>query len=343
MEMGAKGTAGNTGDGRPHGGAADGVPKSGAAGGSYGRDGVQVLYGVTGRGGGHRPLGPVWSGRTLLVSMAALLGEAALAVVGFVLYAATQEGPAGNTFLSAFALPVALVVGTLPGLVLTVTLVLPTLSLARWAARRGGVRGRPKWWWTAAAAPFTAAVAAVAYGVFFALLTDSAGPPRASLVCWPVLAVAAVPAALLAAVAARGTGARRTVRLTLTVAGGGFLAALALGALGAGLFATGLVAEYEPPEPARAALVGSWGDGSGGTLELSANGAATARGRATSADDCAATGSWELHRAHGGGQLQVEAGGCEWYVGGTEEELTLYSFVGDPDKWDRHVLTRQGG
>ncbi|WP_414508181.1 hypothetical protein [Streptomyces sp. NEAU-L66] len=44
-------------------------------------------------------------------------------------------------------------------------------------------------------------------------------------------------AALLAAVAGRGTGARRTVRLMLTVVGTGFLAAFVLGvcALGAGL------------------------------------------------------------------------------------------------------------
>ncbi|MFD5397565.1 hypothetical protein ACFWJW_25520 [Streptomyces sp. NPDC127097] len=183
------------------------------------------------------PVGPVWSSRTLLVSMAALLAEAVITTVGLTLYSFIQEGPSGNGFMAAFVLPFALVLGALPGFVLTVTLVLPTLSLARRAARWGGWQGPPKWWWTAAAAPFTAAGATLAYGTVLALLTRSVGPPRAYLVCWLVLAAAAVPAALLAAVAGRGTGARRTAGLVLTVVGAGFLAAFVLGV---GILATGL-------------------------------------------------------------------------------------------------------
>ncbi|MGW3013325.1 hypothetical protein ACWC9R_31550 [Streptomyces sp. NPDC001219] len=298
----------------------------------------------------------MWSGRTLLVSMAALLGEAGLAVVGLLLHGATQEGPAGNGFMAGLVLPVALVLGALPGFVLTVTLVLPTLSLARRAARWSGRRGRQAWWWTAAAAPFTAAAApftaaaapftaaaaTVAYGALRALLTGSAEPPGVYAGCWLLLTVAAVPAALLAAVAARGTGTRRTVRLTLTVAGSGFLAALVLGVLGVGALATGLLTVYEHPKPARSALVGVWTDGSGGTLELSAGGAATTRGMSTPGDDCGGAGSWKLKRAPAGGQLRVEVGRCEWYVGGTEDAPTLYAFLGDPDAWDRQVLTRRG-
>jgi len=199
-------------------------------------DGSKAV-GTPGRAGEPGTLGPVWSGRTLLVSMAALLAEAVITTVGLTLYSFTQGGPSGNGFMAAFVLPFALVLGALPGFVLAATLVLPTVSLARLAARWGGWQGRPKWWWTAAAAPFTAAGATLAYGTVLALLARSVGPPRAYLVCWLALTAAAVPAALLAAVAGRGTGARRTVWLMLTVVGAGFLAAFVLGA---GLLAAGL-------------------------------------------------------------------------------------------------------
>lgn len=199
-------------------------------------DGSEAV-GTPGRAGEPGTLGPVWSGRTLLVSMAALLAEAVITTVGLTLYSFTQGGPSGNGFMAAFVLPFALVLGALPGFALAATLVLPTVSLARLAARWGGWQGRPKWWWTAAAAPFTAAGATLAYGTVLALLARSVGPPRAYLVCWLALTAAAVPAALLAAVAGRGTGARRTVWLMLTVVGTGFLAAFVLGA---GLLAAGL-------------------------------------------------------------------------------------------------------
>ncbi|MFE7542156.1 hypothetical protein [Streptomyces platensis] len=199
--------------------------------------GAGGAVGTPGRDGEPGPAGPVWSGRTLLVSMAALLAEAVITTVGLTLYSFTQEGPSGNGFMAAFVLPFALVLGAFPGFVLTATLVLPTLSLARRAARWGGRQGWPTWWWTVAAAPFTAAGATLAYGTALALLTRSVGPPRAYLVCWPALSAAAVPAALLAAVAGRGTGGRRTVQLVLVVVGAGFLAAFVLGV---GVLAAGL-------------------------------------------------------------------------------------------------------
>ncbi|MFD8547636.1 hypothetical protein [Streptomyces sp. NPDC059649] len=298
-----------------------------------------------GAGAASGRLRDVWSGRAVLVSMAALLAEALCATVGVVLYGFTQEGPVGNVFLAAFMAPVALVLGALPGLVLTLTLVLPTLTLGRLAARWGGWQGRPPWWCTAAAAPFSAAGATLAYGACCALLTGSVGPPLAYLVCWPVLTAAAVPAALLAAVAAGGTGSRRTVRLTVTVAGSGFLIALVGGVLGVVALATGLLPAYEPPKPDRAGLVGVWRDDSGGTLQLRADGTATARGLSKPGDHCGGVGRWELNRFTSDAQLQVEVDGdCrgQWFMGGTEKRPTLYYFLGDPDAWHRHVLTRQG-
>ncbi|MEU5012225.1 hypothetical protein AB0G35_18360 [Streptomyces sp. NPDC021749] len=172
------------------------------------------------------------------------------------------------------------------------------------------------------------------------------GPPLAYLMCWPALTAAAVPAALSAAVAARGTGKRRTVRLTVTVAGGGFLLALAVGVLGVSAFATGVLPAYEPPKPDLAGLVGVWRDDSGGTLELHADGTASVRGLKDEDDSCSGVGRWELDRFVSDGESRVEVtGGCgeEWYVGGTEKHPTLYSFLGDPDDWHRHVLTRRGG
>ncbi len=314
---------------------------------------VEGGVGVGGGGGAEAGSGAVagqfrdvWSGRAVLVSMAALLAEAMCVTAGVVLYGFTLEGPVGNVLLAAFVLPVALVLGALPGLVLTVTLVLPTLTLGRLAARWGGWQGRATWWCTAAAAPFSAAGATLAYGACGALLTGSVAPPLVYLVCWPALTAAAVPAALLAAVAARGTGTRRTVRLTVTVASSGLLTALAVGVLGVAALATGLLPACEPPKPAPAGLVGVWRDGSGGTLELRADGTATARGLSKPGDHCGGVGRWELDRFTADERLEVEVDGdCrgQWFMGGTQERPTLYYFLGDPDEWHRHVLTRQGG
>ncbi|MFG2285799.1 hypothetical protein ACGFOU_07000 [Streptomyces sp. NPDC048595] len=190
---------------------------------------------------GGETLRDVWSGRAVVVSMAALFAEAACVTAGVVLYGFTLEAPIGNAFLAVLMFPVALVAGALSGLVLTVTLVLPTLTLARWAARRAGRQGRVRWWWTVAAAPVSTAAATLAYGAVAALLTRSVAPPAFYLACWPALAVAAVPAALAAAVATRGTGARRTVQLTVGIAGSGLLAAFALGGLGVAAMAAGLL------------------------------------------------------------------------------------------------------
>lgn len=286
----------------------------------------------------------VWSGRAVLVSMAALFAEAVCATVGLVLYGFTQEGPVGSPFLVLF-LPFLLALGALPGFVVTATVVLPALSLVHWAARRRGWKGTPKWWWAVAAAPATAAVTTLVPGVFLALLERSAAPFAFSVACWPVLTVAAVPAALLAAVAARGTGNRRTVRLTITVAASGVLAAIMVGVLGMAALATGLLPAYEPPRLSRAEAVGVWKDDDGGTLALRSDGVATARRLGTPGERCDGAGGWELERFMGEQRLRLDGGGgCggEWFIGGTEDRPTLYYYLGDPDDGKRYVLTREG-
>ncbi|MGW1374841.1 hypothetical protein ACWD6P_11300 [Streptomyces sp. NPDC002446] len=283
----------------------------------------------------------VWSGRAVVVSMATLFAEAVCAGVGLVLYGFTQEGPIGSPILVIF-LPFVLALGAIPGFVVTAAVVLPALTLARWAVGWSGRPGRPKWWWTVAATPFAAAAATAVCGVFLALRTGSVGPFAAYAACWAVLTAAAVPAALLAALAARGTGTLRTVRIAATVAGGALLAAFAAGALGVAALLTGLLPAYEPPRLDRADLVGVWEDGSGGTLVLRSDGVARAARVGEPGERCGGVGSWEPERFMGEGRVLV-SGDCggEWLIGGTEERPTLYYFLGDPDDWKRYVLTRR--
>ncbi|MEU9112038.1 hypothetical protein AB0D04_09655 [Streptomyces sp. NPDC048483] len=287
-----------------------------------------------------------WSWPAVAVSMAALLGEVLVAGAGLTMYGFTEEGAVGNVFLMAFVLPFALLLGAVPGFALTVTLVLPTLWLARWAVRRRGGPGRPKWWATAAAAPFPAAGATLLDGTIRAVLSRTVGAPLGYLGLWLVLTAAVIPAALLAAYAARNRGARRAVRLTITVAAGGVAAVVGVFLLGVGAYAVGLLEEYRAPHLERAELVGVWKDGSGGILRLDSGGTASASRLGERGERCTGTGVWELEGTVTDGEQEVGVtGACpqDWSIGGTKEKPALYFFVGDPDEGRRHVLTRQGG
>ncbi|AJT66400.1 hypothetical protein T261_4761 [Streptomyces lydicus] len=220
--------------------------------------------------------GVFWSWLAVAVSMAALLGEALVAGAAVTMYGFMQEGADGSPLLMAVVLPLALLLGVVPGFVVTVTLVLPTLWLARWAIRAGGLPGRYAWWWTVCATPFSAAGATLVYGAILALLDRGVAPPMVYLVLWLALTAVAVPAALLAGHAARGSGARRSALLTVTVVGGGVAAAVGAALLVVGAVATGLLGEAEPPNLTRSAVVGVWEDGSGGTLRLRGDGTASA-------------------------------------------------------------------
>src|SRR5881397_2352639 len=83
-----------------------------------------------------------WSWPAVVVSMAALLGEALVAGAAVTMYGFMQEGASGSPLLVVIVLPFAFLLGAVPGFVVTVTLVLPTLWLARWAVRAGGLQGR---------------------------------------------------------------------------------------------------------------------------------------------------------------------------------------------------------
>ncbi|TJZ52059.1 hypothetical protein FCH28_19645 [Streptomyces piniterrae] len=289
--------------------------------------------------------GAVWSGRTVLVSMAALLGEVMTAGAGLVLFGFTQEGEPPNAFLLGFGVPVLCVLGAVPGFALTITLVLPTLMLARWAARRGGLPGRPAWWLTAAAAPFAAAAATLAYGTFFALLTASAEPPLVYVVCWALLTMAALPAALLAAVVGRGAGGGRPLRPSPGVVGTGLASVAGFAVLTVVALATDLLPLYEPPHLDRASAAGVWEDDDGGTLRLRSDGRASAHRVGEPGDRCSGGGRWELTvpLADPDAQELRVTGGCpgSWDVGGTADRPTLYYFTDDPDTGRRYELTRR--
>ncbi|MFI9049364.1 hypothetical protein [Streptomyces sp. NPDC053427] len=286
----------------------------------------------------------------MAVSTAALLGEALAVGAGQAMYDLTREpaGPGGIGFLLPVVLPFlllfGLVLGAFAGFVVTVTLVLPTLWLAGWAHRRAGRPGRPAWWCTVAATPFAAFGATVVYGVFFLMVHRTTEPPGFSLFLWLLLTAAAVPAALLAAYAARDRAARRAVRLTATVAGGAIGVALTVVVLFAVAFATGLMHEYRAPHLDRAALTGVWQDGSGGTLRLRSDGAASASRLDVDGVRCEGAGRWWSETAS---EQTVEVSGdiCgqDWSIGGTQAKPTLYCYVGDPDEGKRLVLTRRAG
>ncbi|MBQ1124256.1 hypothetical protein KBY19_29965, partial [Streptomyces sp. B15] len=176
----------------------------------------------------------------------------------------------------------------------------------------------------------------------------------------PLVLVAAflglVPAVLCtrAVTVLRGTGARFGLAGVVSVCGLTLSAVVLVGGLAA--YGTGLIQGYEPPRLTAAKLVGTWTDGQGGTLTLRADGTAVANGldvhTAEAADgghapeQCSGSGSWARDASPSGTpQLGLNGSGCMegigWQFGGTEEQPTLYYWIGDPDSLDRYTLHRR--
>ncbi|MGW6539881.1 hypothetical protein ACWGBV_24090 [Streptomyces sp. NPDC055051] len=280
----------------------------------------------------------------LVPATAVLLVEGVLAAVLLTLYGFTQPSPGAG---GGSALGILLLFVLLPFAVafaggLALVLVLPTVWLGErfagvlgqgWARLGGGAAGLLPGGLLVAAVPLGAAVTAGCSGAV------------AAAVLW-------LPAGAALAVAAAVSGSRRP-RLLRAVLGRGALAVTVVLALGVAAFASGLVEEYRPPRPARAAIVGTWTDGRGGSMELAADGTATAAGLDDSwgGDDeereCGGRGTWTYEPGSGasGRQVGLGVGSCTdgtWYVGGTAERVTLYRYVGDPDSGDLYELTRAG-
>ncbi|MEU7583841.1 hypothetical protein AB0B50_40395 [Streptomyces sp. NPDC041068] len=234
------------------------------------------------------------------------------------------------------------------GLVHSVVLTLPAVSLGRMAAARSRDRG-PGWAWTLAGLVPVALV----WAVFFVAL----GGPYVDPALW--IAVSGVLPALAVAYH-RGYEARtgkplRRRRMwfwSVPASIGLFGAALTFGFVATG---TGLIKEYEPPQLASEQIVGVWrgGDGDAVELRLREDGRAQARG-------CPESATWtvdvdtDLDRpsvridvpsaADASDVDDAYEAACEglqnWIIGGTEGDPELFVSEGDPDSPDIQILRR---
>ncbi|WP_369205882.1 hypothetical protein [Streptomyces sp. PU-14G] len=290
-----------------------------------------------------------------LTGAAALSAEGALALVVYFLAGLRNEHyfaagiPAYVGYLLAAVVTVVML--GLAGLTGSAVAVLPVVQLSRWSARRAG-RAETKRWCLAACGAFATAVAVCA-GVPTALL--GGGWTMLPLVLL-VAFLGLVPAVLCtrAVTVLRGAGARFGLAAVVSVCGLTLSAVVLVGGLTA--YGTGLIQGYEPPRLTDAQLVGTWTDEQGGTLTLRADGTAvaddlgghTARAAhgGNTSEQCSGSGSWAKGASPSGTpQLDLSVSGCGegngWQFGGTEEQPTLYHWIGDPDSLDQYALHRR--
>ncbi|TDC25403.1 hypothetical protein E1265_07025 [Streptomyces sp. 8K308] len=297
--------------------------------------------------------GPGWTA-AWLTGAVTLAAEGTLALVVSFLVGLRNEHyfAAGAPVFVGYLVAAVLIAVTLglAGLIGSAAAVLPVVQLSRWSARRTG-RAETVCWCLAVCGAFAVAVALCA-GVPAALLGGG----------WTVLPLVLlvtilglVPAVLCtrAVTVLRGTGTR------FGLAGVVFLGGLTLSGVvlvgGLVAYGTGLIQAYEPPRLTDAQLVGTWTDDQGGTLTLRADGTAVAddlgvdTAEAAYGGDrperCSGSGSWAQNASLSGTpQLDLSVSGCTkvsgWQFGGTEEQPTLYYWIGDPDSLDQYTLRR---
>ncbi|MFI7351659.1 hypothetical protein ACIBSR_36065 [Streptomyces sp. NPDC049936] len=309
--------------------------------------------GATAPAGPERVGGAGWTA-AWLTGAVMLSAEGALALVVYFLAGLRGEHyfAAGFSAYVGYLLVavIAVVALGLAGTVGSAVVVLPVVRLARWSARRTG-RAETTRWSLAACGAF-ATVAAVCSGVPAVLLGGS----------WTVLPLVLaaaflglVPAVLCARAVTvlNGTGARFGLAAVVSVCGLTLPAVVLVGGLVA--YGTGLIQGYEPPRLTAANLVGTWTEDGGGTLTLRADGtamaddlglpAAEAASGGGAPEKCSGSGSWARSESPSGTpQLDLTLSGCiegiGWQFGGTEEEPTLFHWIGDPDSLDRYILHR---
>lgn len=172
----------------------------------------------------------MWTPSAVSVATAGLTVEAALAVTALWTWGLFHPHPDDDGgALAVFVLPLVLPVVAGVALALTVTLIMPTLSLARRAGARWGHDGA--WWWVPAMAATVSAAWVGAGGLGFALLGDAVASPAGYAWWWLAVAVSVVPAALLARETNRRTARGRPrlrTRKVLLGGCGGLAAAVAL-------------------------------------------------------------------------------------------------------------------
>ncbi|MFI1969583.1 hypothetical protein BLA24_15155 [Streptomyces cinnamoneus] len=293
-------------------------------------------------------------GAAFCASMAALCAEVVIAVTVGLLVVLSREHdgiPKGPLVITAVTFGALLLTVLISGFV-TAVAVMPALGLARRAARRRGREdGRL---WAAGAVPVVSAAAVVAFGAVAALGSLHFARPLAYLVWWGALTLGLLPAALAGRAAARRVRDDRPGSVARRVTSVGAVAWLAIGAVGAGVYGSGLVKVYEPPRLTKADMAGTWTDGRGGTVKLASDGAATAEGLdnftwdGTGKDkpkDCDGSGTWTPLKDGGSVQgVSLRINSCElsrdWSVIGTEKAPRIYHEIGKPGSGKRYVLTK---
>ncbi|MFE9097552.1 hypothetical protein [Streptomyces sp. NPDC007264] len=290
-------------------------------------------------------------GAVLTAAMSVLSVEAVIGAIALLVWGQTQERPddlpynaLGVLFLILMA-PFAAAAGAVVAAVLSIGVVMPLLVMTGWFGRR--FSGREAWWWV----PALAAAGTAPTILAAAVIGDA--DVLAGLGGWLAVTVALATTALVA---------RRLLlpdRPWLSggamfgrVASYGALAVTIAGLLGISLWA-GI--GYEPPRLGAEGVSGTWSDGKGGTLTLTAGGKATAtRVETFELDDsfetvvhkCTGTGTWKYDPGAGpwSQEVAVFVGDCRldtWRVFGTSEHPKLFVYIGDPDSSDLYVLQRR--
>ncbi|MFI9202271.1 hypothetical protein [Streptomyces sp. NPDC053048] len=158
----------------------------------------------------------VWIWAAVRASTAGMVVELAFASAALFLWGLAHPGPEGDSgALAVFFLPVWLVIATAVSLLLTLTLVMPTASLAFRAGRRFG--GDDAWWWVPAAAGAVSAAVVTAVGLCAGLLGGHVGAPPVYAWWWLAIAVLVAPAGLLARLSAHRAAQGRPAGLVRTV------------------------------------------------------------------------------------------------------------------------------
>ncbi|MFC9249027.1 hypothetical protein ACFT7S_34860 [Streptomyces sp. NPDC057136] len=291
-------------------------------------------------------------GVVLTASMSVLFVEAVIGAIALYVWGETKESPglpynSLGVFILIVVAPFVAAAGAILGALLSVGVVMPLLVVAGWLGRR--LSGREVWWWVPALAAAGTALPSLAAAVLAeaGLLAGLGG--------WLAVTAALVATALVAR--------RLLLADRLWLSGGamfgrvalyGTLAVVAAGTLaGIGLYA-GI--GYEPPRLSAERVAGTWPDGKGGTLILTADGKATATSVDTfDFDDsfepvvhkCTGTGTWEYDPGAGpwSQEVDVSVDNCSmdtWEVFGTPEHPKLFVYIGDPDSWDLYILQRRG-
>ncbi|MFE7307173.1 hypothetical protein ACFU8A_21790 [Streptomyces sp. NPDC057546] len=287
----------------------------------------------------------------LTASMSMLSVEAVIGSIALIVWGQTQESPGlpynamGIIFLVLMA-PFVVAAGAAFAALLSVGVVMPLLVVAGWLGRR--LSGREAWWWIPALAAAGTAPPALATTVLVeAGLLAGLGGWLAVTAALAVTALVARRLLLPDRPRLSGGAMFRCVALY------GTLAVVTVGTLGGiGLYA-GI--GYEPPRLSTERIAGTWSDGKGGTLILTAHGEATATHVETfDLDDsfepvvheCTGTGTWEYDPGTGpwSQEVDVSLNDCPmdtWEVFGSPEHPKLFVYIGDPDSWDLYILQRR--